>query len=257
MMNSRRFYIIPQEENNRIALLNVDRNTKEDIRLSYKIVVSNDWECNTIANYFVENMLMYIGHTAKNGMQSEIDFYDLFKIQTTMRTNEKAEKEGSINIAFTINSGVDDIITDMVPRERREYQTEYVYDKFASFENKDKLRFFKQILRITQRELENKCSIVIPNSFNHQETPEELQAPWTIIAITHTFVSNIIKELMYMVANNEASNMAYINFNDNIKFYATLSSKDDNVKVSLMPGPNAKLIVKSDITTEGEESENV
>ena len=57
-----KMYIIPQDVETREDLLNVDRNTKEDIRLKHRLYLNSDWECNTVANTVVEALIKILAY---------------------------------------------------------------------------------------------------------------------------------------------------------------------------------------------------
>lgn len=237
-------YIIPQDEETRTSLLSVDRNTKEDIRRLHKIYIPHDWQCNTIANTYIEIMIRHLGLDVKNNGNANArwNFYDLFTAYVTVKQNEDAEKEGNINIAFQIEKKIEDIITDPVPREQREYDFISAYDKFSFPENDAKNKAYEKLDKATRVVLQEKYNIAIAD-----------KVPFTATAVAYTFMENIIRELMYKVsASNKPS--ASINFNDNIEMHTIL--KNGEVVVSLRPGMNAKLLIKSDETTEAEENED-
>ena len=68
-------------------------------------------------------------------------------------------------------------------------------------------------------------------------------------AITYVFILNIFRKLLQDLGDNPTKTLSSVNFNDNIEFHAM---RDDEgfVKLAMRPGLNAKLLIKSDETTE-------
>lgn len=234
-----RLYIIPQDEETRISLLNVDRNTKEDVRRLHRLYVDHDWHCNTIANTYIETIIRHLGYDVKNNgnANSKFDFYDLFLAYVTVKQNEDAEKEGNINIAFQPEEKVAEIITDPVPREEREYEYIAPSARYVFVDNEPKTKAYEKLDKVARMELQEKYGITIPD-------------PWMVTAISYVFMENIIRELLYKLTLTGKLSSS-INFNDNIEMHAIM--KNGEVSISLRPGMNAKLLIKSDETTEAED----
>jgi len=247
---SERLYVIPQDEETRISILNVDRNTKYDLRRWHRLYLETDWQCNTIANTLVEYMIkvLYSHLTSGNAdvlrflpdcdnSVSGLNFYDLLIIKTTAKRNEDAEKEGNINISFYPGSRVEEIISDDTPREERKYEYISVDARYSFPNNPDLTKAMLKIEKMAARSLMEKNSIVLPKEF-------------TAIATTYLFIENLYRELVYKLTLTKKPSVM-INFNDIIEFHAI--TKKDGVEIKLRPGMGAKLIIKSDETTEADE----
>lgn len=235
-----RLYIIPQDPENRISLLNVDRHTKEDVRLSHRVFIDHDWQANTIANAYIEMIIQALGMDVKNtgNANAAWNFYDYMTAHVTVKRNEDAEKEGNINIAFEIGPKVEEIITDDTLPENRAYTLITPEAAFSFPTNPAKNAAYLKIDKVARMSLNEKYSIVIADD-------------WIVTAVAVNFFANIIRELLYEVANS-GKKAASINFNDNIECHAVLKG-DDKVSIMLRPGMNAKLLIKSDETTEAED----
>jgi len=241
MLNDR-LYIIPQDPETREALLNVDRATKEELRLKHHVFVDADWQCNTIANAYIETIIRALGLDVKNTGNSKASWncYGLFNAHVTVKRNEDAEKEGNINIAFDPEEEITTIIKDSAPKEQIKYDV-ITPEAAYSFPNNGPLNeAYKKIDQVARMELHEKYSITIPDN-------------WVVTAVTVTFVRNLIRQLLYMVANNGKA-AASINFNDNIECHAIM--KNDGVVITLRPGMSAKLLIKSDEATEADEADD-
>ncbi len=251
MMNDR-LYIIPQDEETRISILNIDRKTKEDLRKNYKIHADHDWQSNTIANVTIENIIKSLALEIVHDQQAEpINFFNLFTSTVTVKRDEDAEKEGNINISFTHGEEAGKFIKDFVagieesdmvyPRlELLIYpdpSTRKLPDNPFGLSEAEAVRLAK-IEKHTRLELSEKYSINITDTSASTAT------------ITYVFVKNIFRHLLEKIKLTNKSS-ASVNFNDNIEFHALV--KADSFSLTMRPGMNAKLLIKSDATTESEE----
>lgn len=239
-----KMYIIPQDVETREDLLNVDRNTKEDIRLKHRLYLNNDWECNTVANAVVESLVKILySHIKDNGIKvlesgdTEIDFYDLIDIAASNKKNDSAEKTGNINVKFRPGSKVDQIISDNTPGGNKEYEFVEISAAYSYVDDPDRTNAMLKIDKISRKILADKYSLILPKDFE-------------AIATAAVFLENIYRQLIHkIVLTGRTSSM--INFNDIIEFHAV--KKDDCVDIKLRPGMGAKLIIKSDEETEEED----
>ncbi len=238
-----RLYVIPQDPTTKEILLNVDRKTKEGVRVRHKAILGNDWVANTIANAYVEILIAALASDVKvrGNSEASISFYDLFTAYVTVRRNEEAEKEGNINIAFEPGKKALELISSTVPVDEIEYP--YITPEAAySFPNDAEYNeAFLKLDRLTKMSLQEKYNIIIPKD-------------WLITATTYVFIETIFKELLIRLANLD-KNTASVNFNDNIEIHMVAQTKNDEKFVNIMmrPGMSAKLLIKSDETTEIED----
>jgi hypothetical protein len=242
-----RLYVIPQDEETRISILNADRNTKEDLRRLHRFYIEHDWQSNTIALTTLGTIVKVLyshltsGHSdvfrfvpGSDSMNVSLNFYDLLEIRTTAKKNDNAEKEGNINIAFYPGSAVDAIISDDTPREDRKYEFIAAEARY-SFPNDAELT--KAMLKIegyARASLGEKNGILLPKEF-------------MALSTTYIFLENLYRELIYKLKLTKKPSVT-INFNDLIEFHAI--TKKDEVDIRLHPGMEAKLNIKSDETTE-------
>ncbi len=250
-----RLYIIPQDEETRLAILNIDRKTKEDLRNIYKIWTEHDWQNNTTTNVLVETLIKSLAHEIVNSQKSlPLNFFDLFTASVTVKRNEDAEKEGNINVSFnpgkeakriieTYDSNIqeDDSVRPRLelllypdPNTGKFVQNEY-------FDSQKEVERLWRIEKATRLELSEKYTINIPDKSA------------STITIAYVFIKNIFRYLIEkMKLTNKQS--ASVNFNDNIEFHALM--KNNEILLTMRPGMNAKLLIKSDETTEAEELED-
>ena len=236
------FYIIPQEEETRVDLLNIDQNTKEDVRRLYRFIVAQNWQCNTIANAIIENMIRTLSLDLKNTRNGNalISLYDMMDAYVTVKRDDDAEKEGNINIAFSIGKRVEGIITDNVTREDRKY--EYISPEimFGSNPESPLTKKMELLDKIARKELNDKYGILLPTA-------------WMAMSIGYIFIENLYRELVNKIILMQKPSVS-INFNDNIEFHAT--RKSDGIVINLRPGMNAKLLIKSDELTENDDGDD-
>jgi hypothetical protein len=237
--NTSILYIMPQDQETRTDILNTDLNTKEDVRRLYRWHIMQNWQCNTIANALIENMVRTMSLELKNtrNRNTKFNFYDLIEAQVSVKQDEDAEKEGNINISFHPGSRVDALISDNIKREDREFAYANPAIKFSVPENEDRSKAMNLLDRVTRRELSEKYGIVLPNE-------------WGAIAIADTFVENLFREIILKNVLSKKPSVS-INFNDNIELHAI--TKDDKLSIFMRPGMNAKLLIKSDEITEADD----
>lgn len=239
-----RMLIFPSNPNDRIDLQAIDQKTKEDLRLRHKIFIQKDWECNTTAYLFISNMCRVINsHILENGVEvlvhaegSELNFYDLFKVSVTNKKNESAEKTGNINVKFNTEKKADVIIADYENTDNTyiDSKVAYVFPDDINLTNA-----FLKIDELTRLKAKDKFDVIIPNK-------------WMSVAITHIFIENVYRYMIEKIVKTD-KNSIMINFNDIIEFH--VMRKNDGFMVKLRPGYGAKLIVKSDESTEAENDE--
>ena len=244
-MESRAF-VYPIDPESRNDILSIDRRTKEDVRVLYRFYMNSDWECNTITNMLVEAMLKVLySHIQNHGVSiltdeddNTLNFYDLMELTASNKKNDNAEKTGNINIKFSPGKEVDFIIND----NGDDGDVEPI-DPGAAFvypEDDQRTGAMKKLDSIARQMLKEKYGIILPKD-------------WQSIAVGATFLTNIYKHLIAkLVASDKKSVM--INFNDLIEFHA--QKEGDGAKVFLRPGMGAKLIIKSDESTEADDDDS-
>lgn len=234
-------YIIPMDPETRDDLLSIDRATKEDLRERHRLYLDNDWTCNTIANTVIESLIKILyAHIKDNGVQileieaGALNFYDLLEIDTSYKKNEDAEKEGNINIKFFPGDAVVEIISDDTPRDQREVTYVETKAAYSYPEDNDRTKAMLKIDHIARRMLSDKYSVILPNDY-------------MAVATTCVFLENLYRVLTQKLVSSD-KDMVMINLNDIIEFHAI--RKGNGVDIKLRPGMGAKLIIKSDDTTE-------
>lgn len=251
-LRERKQAIIPQEPDTCNFLYDVDCETKRDVEVWFGSLINYDWHCNTIANCTVEAIIKALNvDMAQSGARSAwFNFYDMFFIKVTNKINEKAEKEGNINVAFepgptaiklidTNVSKVDEVI------ERMDCA------KFFLIENPDEdpevltaqNEKYSAIDRQARYVLSNNYAITIPESNKYMA-----------FGVTYLFIRNIFRKLLAEIAEHPEMSLVSVNFNDNIEFHAARSEDDESkIILAMRPGLNAKLLIKSDEMTEDDE----
>jgi len=242
-----KLYVIPLEEESRQDLLNVDRNTKEDLRRKHRLYTNTDWEGNTIANATVETLIRILyANIKENGVSilatdedGTLNFYDLLELAASNKVNESAEKNGNINVKFFPGTKVDEIISDDIPREDKTIEYISADAAYSYPDDSDRTKAMLKVDQIARKTLADKYSIILPNNY-------------MAIALTCVFLENIYRELIQKIVLLNKSAVT-INFNDLIEFHAI--RKKDGVDIKLRPGMGAKLIIKSDESTEADDDD--
>lgn len=233
--------IAPSDQTERVDLQAIDQKTKEDLRLRHRVFFQKDWECNTIAYLFVSNMCRVINsHILNNGVEvlvhaegSELNFYDLFKVSVTNKRNENAEKTGNINVKFKKEKKANAIIDSFEETDNTfvELQVAYMIPGDDALTNA-----FLKIDEMTRRIAKEKFDII-------------LQHKWMAVATTNIFIENVYRYMMEKIVKTERNSLM-VNFNDIIEFHVMRTGSEFDIR--LRPGYAAKLIVKSDESTESD-----
>ena len=241
--NYGKYLIIPQDPEDRKILLAVDRKTRSDVDYKYGFIMDYDWESNTVANCAFETILNTLTwHMKSEGGDGEIgiNFFDLFIARVSLKTNDRAEKEGNINIFFETGSRVDELISKgpPAPYKGERLVAEQVFGNADPKENE----FIHQLDHHIAYNLSTTHAI-------HISDKKKLIAS----AIAYTFFENLFTELIIQVASGDPleegeERLRSVNFNDNIEIHAVL--KNDAIQMLMRPGLNAKLLIKNDGITE-------
>jgi len=243
---ARTAYVYPIDPESREDILSIDRLTKEHIRLKHRLILQSDWETNTVTNAVMETSLrvMYaqILNMGINILDEDMDntlvFYDLIEIAASNKYNESAEKTGNINVVFTPGSKVPEIISDNVPMENKQFVYSPVDTAYIINGDEAMTSVMKRIDSIARKLLHDKYSLTLPKD-------------WMAIAAAYTFLENLYHALIQKLVTSDRKTVM-INFNDLIEFYAQ-KDKNGNAQIFIRPGMCAKLIIKSDATTEADE----
>ena len=75
------------------------------------------------------------------------------------------------------------------------------------------------------------------------------------IAIAYVFIENLYRHMVTKIVQLDKSSVM-INFNDLIEFHA-IRKKENSVEIRLRPGMGAKLIIKSDESTESDDDDGL
>ena len=244
--------IVPQDKDNCAFLYDVDCETKRDLEIWFGNIINYDWHCNTIANCTVEAIIKAINVDMKeNSVKSaRFNFYNLFLVKVTTKINERAEKEGNINVAFEPGPSAIELINTNISKAD-EIPEKYECAKFFTIENPDEDPIvleaqnerYGNIDRQARYVLSNNYAITIPDSNKYMA-----------FGVTYLFIRNIFRKLLREIGAHPELNLISVNFNDNIEFHVMWDDEDSSkVTFAMRPGLNAKLLIKSDETTEDDE----
>jgi hypothetical protein len=236
-----KLFVIPQDPSDREFLLSVDRRARAELNRIYGILVDYDWQANTIANSVIETLITDLAFMLKNGANNGIgiEFYDIIKAIVSIKTNEKAEKEGNINIYFEPGSKV----TSLIENGPENIEYEEKLDPAKRFLTGDPAEddLYKNLEYHTRYNLSSVNGITIPDHLK-----------FSVFAIGYTFIECIYLEILYRLANMDAEDgeekLVSVNFNDNIEIHGIM--KNGTVNITMRPGMNAKLLIKCDEITE-------
>ena len=255
--------IVPPTKEDRDFLSAIDTQTKIDLREMFGVTISVDWHCNTIANYTVEAIIKAINiNMQERGLKSyKFNFYDLFIVKVSTKINEDAEKEGNINVSFEPGPSAVKLISNTHSRADTPVERTTFMDFFTIvIPNEDPNvvaeinDFYSKIDQQARYVLSNNYAIAIPNS-----------GQYMAFGVCYIFIRNIFEKLLRDFGEHPESGILSVNFNDNIEFHISkVDSEDEDedesvaplVRFSMRPGLNAKILIKSDETTEDDEMED-
>lgn len=248
-------FIRPNDQETWDDLLAIDRFTKDELRQRFKTWLDHDWEANTIATCFTEflcrTLYMHITTSDKTEVTNVIErdttgeisfnFMDLFTIKVSEKRNDDAEKAGNINIFFIMGKEAENIIANDIPREERKIEPISIEAFVVEKLNEKTMEVYKTIDKMARKELLDKYGISIG-------------VPYVAFITAFIFFRNFFEELINKLVTEDKRSTS-INFSDIIEFYAERNANDE-VVISARPGMAAKLIIKSDETTEADDFED-
>jgi len=236
-----KLFVIPQDPSDREFLLSVDRRARAELNRIYGILVDYDWQANTIANSVIETLITDLAFMLKNGANNGIgiEFYDIIKAIVSIKTNEKAEKEGNINIYFEPGAKAISLIENGPDKIEYEEKVDPATRFLTGDPAEDDL--YKNLEYHTRYNLSSVNGITIPDHLK-----------FSVFAIGYTFIECIYLEILYRLANMDGEDgeekLVSVNFNDNIEIHGIM--KNGTVNITMRPGMNAKLLIKCDEVTE-------
>ncbi|MCM1214078.1 MAG: hypothetical protein NC548_06110 [Lachnospiraceae bacterium] len=247
--SARRICDAPQDPVTRDFLYAIDRQTKIDVAEQFGVTIDRDWWCNTIANNTVEAIIKALATDmqTEGAPRASLNFYDLFIAQVTTKRNTKAEKEGNINISFQAGPTAEALITEVKRKDQQAVEQVRAID-FFHIEDPDADQHELELMNQAYLAVDTQARYAMSQNYGivlGQNT--EMVA----FAICYTFIKNIFSGLLLQLGENPEQTLATVNFNDNIEFHALI--KDGGVILSMRPGMNAKLLIKSDAMTEATE----
>lgn len=235
-----KLFRVPQDPNDKEFLYMIDKRTKLQMARNYNILLDYDWECNTIANCFLETVINNLAVKMKEGSKNfGIALGDTLNIIVSIKTNDKAEKEGNINIYFEpgkkldsfISDGPGEIFYDSPVDVNTIFLTGDVYE--------DDLN--KALCHHARYNLASNYGIVFSDSIS-----------FGVMAIALNFLENIYLEILQRLQTEELAEgeerLISVNFNDLIEIHGVM--KDNRVAINMRPGMFSKLLIKSDESTE-------
>lgn len=241
-----KYYIIPQYDSDREALLNADRKCRDFCMKFFRIGIGDDWEATTIATRYVETIATIVSKTCKDNMgkKSSFNFYNLITFSTSFHKNEKAEKTGSLGLVLQPGPFVDRIIAD----------PEHIWDDFKTPIPPAEYFLPEEMPDETKKTIESidkVCRLIC--SSTHQITIID-SVPAMSTAITYVYLICLMQELVYRMANSDDLT-EMINFNECFDLNAQVDA-DRNITITITNGMEGKITGKGDHVSEHEELED-
>ena len=246
---SGRFFIIPQVPEDREILKAVDSKTSADCAELLHFVFEWNWLTTTVATVAVETLVEMLASQLKAGEGGDgmtLDFFDLITEKVSIKNNSHAEKEGNINISFSIGDRIRKLISDgpdAVPMPMPGYDPANFF-LTGDFEEDKCAREYNHKLSYN---LSTKHSI----SFSYDnEDGHSKEIEFGAVAIGYIYIKNLFEQLLIKLAQtpDDEEQHVSVNFNDLIEIHMVL--KNGEVETLLRPGMNSKLLIKCDAVTE-------
>ena len=246
---ARRIADAPQDPATRQFLYDIDRQTKIDVAEHFGVNVDNDWYCNTITNNVIEAIIKSLAADmqAEGAPRASLNFYNLFIAQVTTKKNPKAEKEGNINSSFEAGPTAEALISEVKKKDQIAVEQVKPID-FFWIEDPDRDEHELELMNQAYLNIDKAARYALSQNYG---IVLGSGTEMVCFGICYTFIINIFTRLLQQLGENPDQTLASVNFNDNIEFHAWL--KDGGVILSMRPGMNAKLLIKSDAMTEAEE----
>lgn len=248
--------IVPQDPDTNAFLYDVDCQTKRDVEERFGCIVNYDWHCNTIANCAVEAMIkaMNVDMVDIGAKYAKFNFYDLFISKVTTKINEKAEKEGNINISFSPGQTAINLIESDISKDKIEI-TKMSPADFFKIEVPDADDDFVAALNEKYLMIDRQARYVLSNNYAITISDDN---KFMAFAICYCFIYNIFQKLLITIASHPEQNLVSVNFNDNIEFHCARDDDDpQKVSFAMRPGLHAKLLIKSDESTEFDDDDDI
>lgn len=84
-----RNFVVPQDPQEREKMASIDRKTKGEVGYRFGVMIDYDWIANTIANATLESIIGWCStHLNDGGCGNAFNFYNLFHMFVTVKTNE-------------------------------------------------------------------------------------------------------------------------------------------------------------------------
>ena len=240
-----RYFIIPQDPQDREILEAIDNRTRVEADFKWGFIMDYTWQANTVANTLLEIIIKNLNLKLKeSGSDTPLGyaFFDLFAVVVSMKSNERAEKEGNINVLFEPGSRVMDLIKNGPPEP---YSGKRISpaEVFLDSENEAAGRDVQNI------DYHARYELGISHGIRVRDEP-----PLIATAIAYSFFESLFIELLVRVSQGDPlgegeTRLVSVNFNDLVEVHAILDH-DGGVKIRMRPGMQAKLLIKNDEVTE-------
>lgn len=232
------FLIVPSDPEQREFTELVERACRASLLNDYRVRLNAGYTT-TFACVYIEAMVMVLGKLMKNVKEeTSINFLDLFTVSVNNRESDSGDKDGNINLAFTPGPTVQTIMErDFAPVVDPESWQKTIIN---------------QIERECAIELSKKHKAVVDKAYN-------------LTLIAYAYFEALFRTIKLRAKEaHEAGKMSTsINFLEMFEVHCNLEVKQnpenpdlhsEEYIVKIRPGFESKLLIKSDDTTEDENS---
>lgn len=234
----RHYLIIPTDPAQRTFVESVERAAQNHMLGEYKIRL-NPHYMTTFSCVYLEAIIGVLSAVTQKSGQADlsINFLDLFIVSSDNRRNDEADKDGNINVRFVPGTIADSIMErDFAPNANPEVWQGSIIN-----------------------EVEKRCSRIL--SERHKATCDQMYT-WTLIAYVYfQFMIRHVK-LAAQTAKENGQRSVSFNFLEMVEIHCTIEEEANPENPDLVftkfnlkfrPGFQAKLLIKNDSATEGDE----
>lgn len=250
IFGKRRNVIIPQDPAVKEIIAGIDRQCRTIVEKKFGVILDYEWHSYTITNVVIESVIraLSVDMSQSAAPRATLNFYDVFIARVSNKLNRRAEKEGNINISFEPGPKADDLIQADVDILKQEYDETVAPMEYFYITDPDMDPDTLKAMNMAYYDIDRHARFSLSN--NYGIAIVEANAMFTF-AIAETFILLVFRDLLYRLANSNGDDPVSLNLNDNIEFHAI--KKGDGVVLTMNPGYNAKLLIKSDEATEAQE----
>lgn len=247
--SGRKGLLIPQDPIERERLKAIDEQTKVDVDLKYDIITNQTWHCTTITDTVIRCFVRQLHEDMlqSGSRMARLNFYDVFSAAATIRSNEKAEKEGNLIVFFSPGPVAEDLIKNPVEKNVENDGKKISAFDFFRIEDPDDEIGEEALTDINDYYLALDKAVRYSLSQNYGISLSD-RCIYHTFAIAYHYILNIFRRVLQDLEDEPSKNLASLNFDNLIEFHAR--REEDGYHLYMRTGYQGKLSIKDDNLTE-------